>query len=76
MELTNALAVNYVDPALEGQNITFSCPSGQMLNGSLHSSMCMRNGKWEPDPQEIGCTGTGVSTSSVTTNLMHDMIGT
>ena len=26
MELTNALAMGYVDPALEGQIITFTCP--------------------------------------------------
>ena len=74
MELTTALAVDYVDPALEGQIITFTCPHGQILNGS-NTSTCMGNGIWEPDPGEITCTGTSVSTS-VTTSSTHDMIGT
>ena len=56
MELTSARAVGYEDPALEGQNITYSCPPGQILNGS-NSSTCMRNGKWEPDPEEVECMG-------------------
>jgi hypothetical protein len=56
MELTNALAVGYVDPALEGQAIMFICPRGQILNGS-NSATCMGNGEWEPDPREVECTG-------------------
>ena len=56
MELTNALAVGYVEPALEGHTITFTCPPGQTLNGS-NSSTCMGNGKWEPDPGEVECIG-------------------
>ena len=74
MSLTNALAVGYVDPAREGQTIRFTCQSGQILNGS-NSSTCTGNGKWEPDPGEVECTGTSVSMStSVTT--MPKMIGT
>ena len=56
MELTNALVVGYIDPALEGQNITFTCPPGQMLNGS-NASTCMGNGVWEQDPGDVECTG-------------------
>ena len=56
MELTNALALDYVDPAREGHNITFACPPGQTLNGS-NSSTCMGNGEWAPDPREVECTG-------------------
>ena len=67
MELTNALALDYVDPALEGQNITFVCPTGQILNGS-NSSMCMGNGEWEPDPREVECTSVG--TTDITTSGM------
>ena len=58
MELTNALAVGYVDPALEGQTITFTCPHRQILNGS-NQSTCMGNGIWEPDPGNVECTGGG-----------------
>ena len=50
--MTNALTVGYVDPALEGQTITFTCPPGQILDG-CRSSMCMGNGEWEPDPQRF-----------------------
>ena len=56
MELTKALAVGYEDPAREGQTITFTCPPGQMLNGSNHST-CMGNGEWEPDPGYVECIG-------------------
>ena len=68
MELTNALALDYVDLALEGQNITFACPTGQTLNGS-NSSTCMGNGEWAPDPREVECIG-GMGTTGVTTSGM------
>ena len=68
MKVTNALAVGYVDPALEGQTIIFICPPGQTLNGS-NSSICMGNGEWEPDPGEVECISemgtTGVTTSGM-----------
>jgi hypothetical protein len=63
MELTNALAVGYIDPAQEGQSITFICPRGQTLNGA-NSSTCMGNGEWELDPGEIECTGSIVTTGT------------
>jgi hypothetical protein len=63
MELTNALALGYVDPALEGQTIMFVCLPGQTLNGS-NSSTCMGNGEWEPDPGEMECTGSIVTTGT------------
>ena len=74
MELTNALTVGYEDPAREGQTMTFTCPPGQILNGS-NTSTCMGNGIWEPDPGEVECTGTGVSTPTSVTTMPH-MIGT
>ena len=66
MEVTNARALDYVDPALEGQNITFICPSpGQALSGP-NSSICMGNGEWDPDPGEVECTGQPVTTGTTT----------
>ena len=56
MALTNAIPVGYVDPALQGQNIIFTCPPDHILNGS-NSSTCMGNGEWEPDPGEVECIG-------------------
>ena len=71
MKVTNALAVGYTDPALEGQTIIFICPHGQTLNGS-NSSTCMGNGEWEPDPGEVECIG-GMETTGVTTSGMSSL---
>ena len=30
---TNVIVVGYEDPALEGENITFTCPIGAILTG-------------------------------------------
>ena len=68
MELTNALAMGYVDPALEGQIITFTCPPGQILNGYT-SSARMENGEWEPDPRGVQCTGGFITTAATFTML-------
>ena len=57
MEVTNARALGYVDPALEGQNITFICPSPQQEISGPNSSICMENGEWDPDPGKVECTG-------------------
>ena len=50
----NIRVVGYNDRALEGDHITFTCPSGLVLNGS-NTSTCIGNGKWEPDPREVNC---------------------
>ena len=41
---------------VEGTTIAFSCPSGTALIGP-DSATCMENGKWEPDPGGLTCTG-------------------
>ena len=51
----NVRVMGYEDPALVGESITFTCPSGQILNGP-RSSTCMENREWEPDPGELNCT--------------------
>ena len=45
-----------VFPVMEGANVTFSCPPGQVLIGS-NIVECMENGEWEPDPKEVKCSG-------------------
>ena len=50
----------YEDPALEGKNITFNCPSGLMMIGP-NSVTCMGNGEWKPDPREVKCAGEPVT---------------
>ena len=67
LELTNAIVMSYVDPALEGQTIVFTCPPGQTLDGS-NSSICMGNGEWEPDPGGVEClSGIFMAATSATT---------
>ena len=58
----------YEDPALEGENITFSCRDGRALIGS-NSATCMGNGEWEPDPREVNCIGTYATFA----NILHSV---
>ena len=59
----DVIVEGYEDPALDGKNITLVCSPGSMLIGP-NSSTCMRNGKWEPDPEDVTCTGSVVTTSN------------
>ena len=43
-------------PWLEGNIISYSCPSGLKIAGT-NTSTCMDNGQWEPHPSDITCTG-------------------
>ena len=43
-------------PIMEGQFITYTCPSGFILTGP-NASECTRNREWEPDPGEVACIG-------------------
>ena len=56
------------NPPIEGQSITYTCPPGFMLNGT-NTSVCMRNGEWEPDPGEVDCTYTGCGVPVVNKNV-------
>ena len=58
-ELDNSslvIVIGYSSPALVSTFIMFHCPPGLILIGP-ESSMCNRNGEWEPDPREVECTG-------------------
>ena len=43
-------------PHIEGQFITYTCPTGFILTGP-NMSRCMGNREWEPDPGEVDCIG-------------------
>jgi hypothetical protein len=43
-------------PKVEGQFITYTCPSGFILTGPS-ASVCTGNGEWEPDPGQLDCIG-------------------
>ena len=45
-------------PVMEGIVVSFSCHFEFILTGP-NSSMCMRNGEWEPDPREVDCRHKG-----------------
>ena len=51
----DVIVVGYEDPSLEGESITFTCPTGAILTGP-NSATCMENGEWEPDPREVDCS--------------------
>ena len=42
----------------EGSSISFSCSDGSMLTGP-NISICMENGRWNPDPGMVMCTEQG-----------------
>ena len=58
---------DYSHPAIEGTNVSFSCPPGLVLTGPS-TSMCMGNGEWEPDPSQVNCIGKVRSTCTYTHN--------
>ena len=55
-ESNSIIIMNYMDPAIEGTNITFGCPPDYVLIGP-NTTTCMGNGEWEPDPREVECKG-------------------
>ena len=61
------LITNYSPPAIEGTNVSFSCPPGLVLTRPS-VLMCMGNGEWEPDPSQVRCNGKDRSTQC---NAMH-----
>lgn len=42
------------DDLIEGTVVNFKCPPGLTQNGTV-SVTCMRNGEWEPDPEDVKC---------------------
>ena len=48
----------FTDLAIEGSNVTISCSSGHVWNGTA-IAICGENGKWEPDLEDISlnCSG-------------------
>ena len=46
----------FMDPAIEGTNINFSCSTGMIISGPKNS-ICTRNGEWKPAPNTVECMG-------------------
>ena len=44
-------------PWLQGYTVNYSCASGLKVTDETNSSTCMDDGRWEPDPSDITCTG-------------------
>ena len=53
---SDVIVIGYEDPVLEGENITFTCPTESALSGP-NLTTCMGNGKWDTDLREVKCTG-------------------
>ena len=50
----NVTVMGITDPITEGTTAIFSCPLGQILTGP-NVSVCMGNGEWVPDTEEVQC---------------------
>ena len=62
----NAIVVAGSDsPPIEGQFITYTCPTGFVRMGP-NASVCTGNREWEPDPGQVECIGNY--------NTVHKMI--
>ena len=48
-------------PIMEGANVSFSCSPDFVLNGP-HTSTCMENGLWIPNPSDVDCRHKGITT--------------
>ena len=48
--------VVYSGLPVEGAAVNFTCPAGMVLNGNS-TAICMGNGEWKPDPEEVKCIG-------------------
>ena len=73
---TSLVITSYSHPAVEGSNITFSCPPGLVLTGPSNSA-CMGNGEWEPDPRAVECDGANPTSGSSNTHcirVLHPII--
>ena len=53
---SDLIVLGYTNPALEGTSIDLKCPPGLILV-SPNVSICMQNGEWEPDFEEVECHG-------------------
>ena len=65
---SDVIVMGYEDPSLEGENVTFTCPTGAILTGP-NSSTCVENGEWEPDPREVECSVLVTTTTIPSTTL-------
>ena len=67
----DVIVMAYEDPALEGESITFTCPTGAILIGP-NSSICARNGEWEPDPREVECSLLATTSTTIPSTTLYD----
>ena len=60
-------------PPIEGQFITYTCPTGFVLTGP-NASVCMWNREWEPDPGQVDCIGEQLMCNSYVMTWYHNII--
>ena len=54
LEANSINVMGITDPITEGTTAIFSCPLEQILTGP-NVSVCMGNGEWVPDTEEVQC---------------------
>ena len=67
---SDVIVMDYEDPALEGENIIFTCPTGALLTGP-NTSTCVENGEWEPDPRDVECRVLVTTSTRVTSTILY-----
>ena len=67
---SDVIVMGYEDPVLEGENITFTCPTGAILTGP-NSSTCAGNGDWEPDARELECSVLVTTTTTIPSTTLY-----
>ena len=65
---------DYSEPAAVGTTVSFNCSNlAEVLIGP-NSSTCVGNGRWEPDPREAVCIGTGTATMHTITQRSSEAL--
>ena len=69
----NVTIMGITDPITEGTTAIFSCPLGQILMGP-NVSVCMENGEWVPDTEEVQCVKGKFKIKSSRLSLMEKVM--
>lgn len=56
--------------AVEGANVTYSCQP-ELVPNERRMAYCMRDGSWNPDPNELECHPTATEINSPTSGIIN-----
>jgi hypothetical protein len=69
----SVVAMGYLNLAVNGTVVSFSCPPGLTLNGP-GSVMCTNTGQWEPAPGAVNCSEDTDTYTSSTSKKQSQLI--